>query len=226
MTSPSFALTRQNLAQPVPTLWDVANIFEYATSRFAAIRESLDKSQVSRTPHYQERFVQHLVWEADRFVFPFINMYAINNTQPCLSEYLKQVVKMLTSWQMGALDNPSLFHKFSTHQFDTSGDLMVRYRNLWIHQYTWWKDRFDLMPFEVPNRLTMHEVIQLYRTHMQQTPAAHILLPEIRRRAVGPDPLLNNLRVIRDDLEDLGTKLKDWLTEKIKDGSTALEEMT
>ncbi|KAG2030311.1 hypothetical protein BDR03DRAFT_987171 [Suillus americanus] len=153
-------------------------------------------------------------------------MCAINNMQPCLSEYLKQVVQMLTRWQMGALDNPGLFHKFSMHQFDTSGDLMVQYRNLQIHQYTWWKDWFDLMPFEVPNQLTMHEVIQLYCTHMQQTPAAHILLPEICRCAVGPDPLLNNVWIIRDDLEDLGTKLEDWLTEKIKDRGTTLEEMT
>ncbi|KAG1840762.1 hypothetical protein F4604DRAFT_1939960 [Suillus subluteus] len=220
MSSPSLALAWQNSAQHAPTLWDVANIFEYATSHFAAIRESLDKSRVSCTPHYREQFVQHLVWEADRFVFPFINMCAINNTQPCLPEYLKQIVKMLTSWQVGALDNPNLFHEFATHHFDTSGDLMVRYRNVQIYQYTWWKNRFDLMPFEVPDRITMREVLLLCNTHMQQTPAAHILMLDIHRHAVGPDPLLNNLRVIRDDLKDLGTKLEDWLADKIKDGST------
>ncbi|KAG1837660.1 hypothetical protein F4604DRAFT_1942096 [Suillus subluteus] len=207
MSSPSFALTQQNSAQPAPTLWDVANIFEYATSRFAVIRESLDKSRVSCTPHYRERFVQHLVWEADCFIFPFINMCAINNTQPCLLEYLKQIIKMLTSWQMGALDNPGLFHKFATHHFDTSGNLMVRYWN-------------------VPDWLTMWEVLLLCNTHMQQMPVAHILMLDIRRHAAGPDPLLNNLQVIRDDLKDLGTKLEDWLADKIKDRSTTLEEMT
>ncbi|KAG1856165.1 hypothetical protein F4604DRAFT_1685566 [Suillus subluteus] len=196
MSSPSLALARQNSAQPAPTLWDVANIFEYATSRFAVIQESLDKSRVSRTPHYREQFVQHLVWEAD----------------PCLPVYLKQIVKMLMSWQVGALDNPGLFHEFATHHFDTSGDLMVRYQNVRIYQYTWWKDRFDLMPFEVPNRITMREVLLLCNTHMQQTWVQ--------------TPCSTISRVIRDDLKDLGTKLEDWLADKIKDGSTALEEMT
>ncbi|KAG1849006.1 hypothetical protein F4604DRAFT_1935086 [Suillus subluteus] len=103
---------------------------------------------------------------------------------------------------------------------------MVQYWNVRIYQYTWWKDQFDLMPFEVPDRITMWEVLLLCNTHIQQTPATYILMPDICRHAVGPDPLLNNLRVIRDDLKDLGTKLEDWLTEKIKDRSTALEEMT
>ncbi|KAG1828593.1 hypothetical protein DFJ58DRAFT_849014 [Suillus subalutaceus] len=72
----------------------------------------------------------------------------------------------------------------------------------------------------------MCKVLQLYHTHTQQMPATHILLLDIYRHAAGPDPLLNNLQVIRDDLKYLGTKLEHWLTKKIKDGSTTLEEMT
>lgn len=50
---------------PAISLWDAAHIFEYAASRFHAIRDALDKSLVPQTPHYKERFVQHLVWEGE-----------------------------------------------------------------------------------------------------------------------------------------------------------------
>ncbi|KAG1842958.1 hypothetical protein F4604DRAFT_1689652 [Suillus subluteus] len=186
-------------------------------------------------------------------------MCAINNTQPCLSEYLKQVVKMLMSWQMGALDNPRLFHEFAMHQFDTSGDLMVCYTAVEtrvsaafprtrLARFLALKRPASPIIQERPS-MSIHlialtapipsasDVISIpsqveiasphpYATDVDEQPATHILLPEICRHAMGPDPLLNNLWVIRDDLKDLGAKLKDWLAEKIKDGSTALEEMT
>ncbi|KAG1778653.1 hypothetical protein EV702DRAFT_1196166 [Suillus placidus] len=224
MTS-SYMLYSRDTSPAVMNLWDTVHIFEYATSRFATIQEALDKSYVPRTPHFQERFVQHLIWEGDRFVFPFINMCATNNTPPCLPEYLNQIVKMLTSWQIGVLDNPGLFQEFVTHRFDILGDLMARYRTVAIYQYGWWKDRIDLLLFEMPSRIPLDEVLELYHAHIQQTPAAHMLLPDIRRHASGPDPLVNNLRVIRDDLEQFGTTLQDWLARKMDDGRLALEDM-
>ncbi|KAG2348642.1 hypothetical protein BDR05DRAFT_944714 [Suillus weaverae] len=114
-------------------------------------------------------------------------MRVVNNTPPCLPEYLNQIVKMLTSWQIDALDNPGLFNKFATHRFNVPGDLML---------------------------LTNEQT------------SAYMLLLDIRRQTAGPDPLLNNLQVIRDDLEQFRTKLQDWLVQKMKDGSIALEEMT
>ncbi|KAG2336271.1 hypothetical protein BDR05DRAFT_953474 [Suillus weaverae] len=210
MTS-SYTLYSRDTSPAVINLWDVVHIFEYATSRFAAIREALDKSYVPRTPHFWERFVQHLVWEGNHFVFPFINMCATNNTPPCLPEYLDQIVKMLTSWQIRALDNPGLFQEFVTHRFDISGDLMAQYWTVTIYQYSWWKDRIDLLPLEMPSRIPLDEVLELYHTHIQQTTAAHMLLPNIWRHALGPNPLLNNLQVIRDNLEQFGTTLQDWL---------------
>ncbi|KAG2353901.1 hypothetical protein BDR07DRAFT_1495478 [Suillus spraguei] len=125
------------------SLWDVANIFEYATSRFTAIRLALDKSQVSRTVMFRNRFVQHIVWEAERFVFPFINMCATSNTSAALPEYLNGVVKMLVEWQIGLLDDDNLFRRFWKHEFDLSSDLMSRYRIVDTYTYGWWKDRFD-----------------------------------------------------------------------------------
>jgi hypothetical protein len=52
-----------------------------------------------------------------------------------------------------------------------------------------------------------------------------MLLPDIRRHAGDPDPLLSNLRVIQDDLEELGTQMQGWLTQKMNDGRLALQDM-
>lgn len=209
----------------VISLWDVSNVFEYATCRFAAIRSALDKSQVSRTIAFRSRFVQHMVWEAERFVFPFINICAISNTSPAMPEYLNDIVKMLTEWQLGLSDDDQLFRKFWTHNFDMAGDVMARYRVITVFRYSWWKDRFDLIPFDMPKRISFEEVRELYQDHMQQMPAGYLLMPDMSRHKGGPDPLLTNVRVIRDDLREFGTQLKALLSKKMEAGRVALEAM-
>lgn len=47
------------------SLWDAANILEYATSQFITIQLSLQQSHVTQTDAYHEQFVRHLVWEAE-----------------------------------------------------------------------------------------------------------------------------------------------------------------
>ncbi|KAG0692327.1 hypothetical protein DFH29DRAFT_1008871 [Suillus ampliporus] len=142
-----------------------------------------------------------------RFVFPFINICTTSNTCPALPEYLNDIVTMFTHWQVGILDDDGLFQSFHTHNFNVAGDLMARYRIINNYSYSWWKDQFDLLPFEMPNRIPLDKVIQLYREHEQQVlaltiqqPAGYLLLPDLCRHEVGPDPLLTNLRVIKDDL--------------------------
>jgi hypothetical protein len=49
----------------VVSIWDAANIFEYATARFTAIRMALEKSQVPKTLVFRRKFVQHILWEAE-----------------------------------------------------------------------------------------------------------------------------------------------------------------
>ncbi|KAG1743976.1 uncharacterized protein EDB91DRAFT_1246860 [Suillus paluster] len=213
----------------VPTsvsLWDAANIFKYATSRFTAIWLALDQSQVSQTSSFRRTFVRHLVWEAKRFVFPYINIYATSNTSPALPEYLNKVVMMLTHWQVGIVDDDGLFRLFHTHQFNMAGDLMVRYRIVSNYAYSWWNDQFDVHLFEMPIHVPVEEVIRLYKRHMQQLPAAYLLLPEMCRHDIGLDPLLTNLRVIKDNLGDLGAQLEQWLSRKMEDANVALEAMT
>ena len=54
-----------------------------------------------------------------------------------------------------------------------------------------------------------------------------MLLPDVRRSAGmgGPDPLIVNLRGLRDDLEMLGNHLQSWLSRKTDEGRVALEAM-
>lgn len=96
-------------------------------------------------------------------------MCAISNTPPCLPEYLANIVKMLTNWQVGILDNPGLFNEFATHRVNLSGDLMVHHRHVDFYRYSWWKDRIDMIPFEMPSRISLDEVLELYHEHTQQT---------------------------------------------------------
>ncbi|KAG2738381.1 hypothetical protein P692DRAFT_201812142 [Suillus brevipes Sb2] len=209
----------------VVSIWDAANIFEYATARFIAIRMALEKSQVPKTLVFRRKFVQHIIWEAEKFVFLFINICATSNTSPALPEYLNDVVKMLTEWQVGLLDDKDLFHTFSTNRSDIAGNLMSRYRVVSTFAYSWWKDRFDLIPFEMPHRITLEEVQELYQAHASQMPSGYMLLPDVRRSAGmgGPDPLIVNLRGLREDLEMLGDHLQLWLSRKTDEGRVTLE---
>ncbi|KAG1726349.1 uncharacterized protein EDB91DRAFT_1086802 [Suillus paluster] len=174
----------------VPTsvsLWDAANIFEYVTSWFTAIWLALDE-------------IQHLVWEAKRFVFPYINICATSDTSPALLENLNEVVTMLTHWQVEIADDDDLFRLFHTHQFNMAGNLMVCYQIVSNYAYSWWNDQFN--------------------------PVAYFLWPEMCRHDVSPDPLLTNLQVIKDNLGDLGAQLEQWLSRKMEDANVALEAMT
>jgi hypothetical protein len=58
-------------------------------------------------------------------------------------------------------------------------------------------------------------------------PSGYMLLPDVRRSAGmgGPDPLIVNLRGLRDDLEMLGNHLQSWLLRKTDEGRVALEVM-
>jgi hypothetical protein len=63
----------------------------------------------------------------------------------------------------------SLFNIFVIYNFNTTSGLMARYQKVSMYQYTWCKDRFDLIPFEMPSWITLDEVLQLCRDHIQQT---------------------------------------------------------
>ncbi|KAG1875399.1 hypothetical protein DFJ58DRAFT_836037 [Suillus subalutaceus] len=162
------------------SMWDLAKIFEYAACRFTFIHLALDKSE-------------HLVLEADQH-------------SPSPAQVSRDIVKMLTEWQVGILDNDDLFCRFWTHNMNIPGDIMACYRM--------WKDWFDLIPFEMPNHISLEKVKKLCMAHMDQM-----------RYKGGMDPLLTNLWVIKDDLQQLGMQLDSWLSVKVDEGRGALEVM-
>ncbi|KAG2737321.1 hypothetical protein P692DRAFT_20678382, partial [Suillus brevipes Sb2] len=137
---------------------------------------------------------------------------------PCLPEYLNDVIKMLTEWQVGLLDDDRLFEKFQSSDFEISGNLMVRYRMITSFEYCWWKDRFDLMPFQMPERLALDELKDMCMAHMAQ-----LVYPASCFQS--SDPLLTNLRVLRDDLKELGTHLQSLIVKKTVEGRIALQAM-
>ncbi|KAG2344268.1 hypothetical protein BDR05DRAFT_999411 [Suillus weaverae] len=105
----------------VVSMWDAANIFEYATTHFTTIWMVLDKSHVPRTLVFQRKFVWHIVWEAKKFIYPFINICTTSNTSPALPKYLNNVA-------------------FWSSQWDLLGDLIAQYQVILTFQYSWWKD--------------------------------------------------------------------------------------
>ncbi|KAG1841155.1 hypothetical protein C8R48DRAFT_781458 [Suillus tomentosus] len=206
-------------------MWDVANIFEYVAAWFTAIRLSLDNKEVPRTSAFRKSFVRYLIWEAERFVFPFINICTTSNTCPALPDILSDIVNMLTGWQMALSDDDELFKKFATHNFNTSNNLMARYRAPANLDYHWWNNRFDLIPFAMPSRISLDEVMELRSCHDHEVGAGQLLLPDMHRHDTGPNPVLNNLRAVCNQMQDLGNALEDWLAHKMADGEEALEVM-
>ncbi|KAG1809531.1 hypothetical protein EV424DRAFT_1542955 [Suillus variegatus] len=145
--------------------------------------------------------------ELTKFVFPFINLCATSSTALALLEYLNKVVKMIMGWQLGLLDNDNLFEKFATHGSDISSDLMSPYGGMHISNYGWWKDQFDVLGFEMLDQITLDELIELSQAHARQT-VGNMLLPDICSQRSGPNPLLNNLQTIWDDIQAFRIVLK------------------
>ncbi|KAG2047808.1 hypothetical protein BDR06DRAFT_1013544 [Suillus hirtellus] len=55
--------------------------------------------------------------------------------------------------------------------------------------------------------------------------AGQLLLPDMRQHDTGPNPVLNNLQAVRNQMQDLGNVFEDWLAHKMADGEEALEVM-
>jgi hypothetical protein len=76
---------------------------------------------------------------------------------------------MLTNLQVRIFDNLRLFTEFATYRVDLSRDLMVHHQYVDMYQYSWWKDQINIIPFEMSNRISLDEVLELYHEHAAQT---------------------------------------------------------
>jgi hypothetical protein len=82
--------------------------------------------------------------------------------------YLCDVVRILACWQIGTLDDNKLYDAFEKFDCMVDGDITVRCRIVNLYAYCWWKDRFDLGPFQMPNRISLLEVKELVEEHFDQ----------------------------------------------------------
>ncbi|KAG1875681.1 hypothetical protein F4604DRAFT_1924742 [Suillus subluteus] len=134
-----------------------------------------------------------------------------------LPEYLNNIIIMLMSWQVGMLDDEDLFIKFSDYKVNmlSESHLLASYQIILVHQYSWWKDQFDVISFEMLHCISLDKLIELYWEHAKQ-------LMTIWTFAVHTGSHMQ----ARNDLQQFRMKLEEWLLEKIGDGNHALNQMT
>ncbi|KAG1784523.1 uncharacterized protein HD556DRAFT_1315000 [Suillus plorans] len=150
--------------------------------------------------------------------------------------YLCDVVWILAGWQIGALDNNELYDAFKNFDCMVDGDITACCRIVNKYAYCWWNDHFDLGPFEMPNRISLLEVKELVEEHFEQLdfsdhfvyaqPAGHLLIPKLPQMPTSRDPLLHQVRCIRENVQRLGEGLHSMLLTKVEEGNLAMDALT
>ncbi|KAG2082553.1 uncharacterized protein F5147DRAFT_803820 [Suillus discolor] len=182
------------------SLWDAANVLEYATSRFTSIQLSLQRSHVTRTDAYHSQFVRYLVWEAERFVFPFINICAASH--------------ILAGWQIGALDNNKLYDAFEN--FDCMDHFDLGLFEMPNH----------ISLLEVKELVEEHvEQLNFSDHFVYAQPVGHLLIPKLPQMPTGRDPLLHQVHCIRKNMQRLGEGLHCMLLTKVEEGDLAVDAL-
>ncbi|KAG0695460.1 hypothetical protein DFH29DRAFT_1005436 [Suillus ampliporus] len=97
------------------TVWDAANILEYATSWFATIWLVYDKNHVTQTLAYKASFVRHLQWEADCFIFPYLNICMVVNIHSTMPNLLHIIISQFAYFQIRNINAKELHDEFFPH---------------------------------------------------------------------------------------------------------------
>ncbi|KAG2099261.1 uncharacterized protein F5147DRAFT_777381 [Suillus discolor] len=168
------------------SIWDAAEIFKYATSRFTVIHIELMKSKTQHSSSYQHTFVRHIVWEAEHFVFPFVNICAAMNINTTLPAYLNEVILLITSFQ--------------TKLYYDHGKLFAA---------------FKACPHESPTHPVDINRVELVTDHFAQRPKMASMVPTPITHARSDDPLLQQLQVLRAEVSYLGMELGRLLVTKL-----------
>ncbi|KAG1823312.1 hypothetical protein EV424DRAFT_1346336 [Suillus variegatus] len=154
------------------SIWDAAHVFEYATSRFTAIHITQMKEQ-NPSNTYQHSFVQHLIWEVDRFVTLFVNICAAMNINTSMLAYLRKVLLLAATYQTdGNMIN--LFENFRNCPHDDVGDAISSHR--------------------------VAKVKDLTADHFKQWPALGLMMPEPIIHPCSEDLLLQQLQVLQTEV--------------------------
>ncbi|KAG1807072.1 hypothetical protein EV424DRAFT_1544016 [Suillus variegatus] len=178
------------------TVWDAAN------------------NHTPQTPAYKISFIRHLQWEADRFVFPYINILLVLNVHPTMPNLLRAVIGRFSRYQTGTITAEEFHDEFIEHCSPNNPALRFNHRVVSNYRYDWWKDRFELLGLELPV-LNMQEVMEMTQDHFEQLPMGAMLVPgpEVTGQVEG-DALFNQIVAVRAHLQHLGEEMASLLEQK------------
>ncbi|KAG1888831.1 hypothetical protein F4604DRAFT_1915894 [Suillus subluteus] len=208
------------------TILDATNILEYATSRFAAIWIACDRSHVPRSPAYKASFIWHLQWEADSFVFPYINICTVLNIHLTMPDLLHSIISRFTCLQTRNITGKQFYAEFFVHCSPHDPELSSTHRVVLKYAHDWWKGRFDTLGFPLPS-LDVNEVLDMMVDHFEQLPMGAMLLPSPAVASqVDDDPLLNQILAVKARIQHLSDSLERMLQEKTMMAAAAASTMS
>ncbi|KAG2054014.1 hypothetical protein BDR06DRAFT_1008196 [Suillus hirtellus] len=206
------------------SVWDAAHISEYATSRFTAIyfAQLVEPNPIGS---YQYLFVQHLIWEAEHFMIPFISKCAVMNINSSMLVYLSNVLLHITDFQTEDRNHQTLFARFQDCPHNKDGDVVAQYQVVLRYRYCWWGTAFHFTPMQMPLQLSVAEVNKLTADHFKQWPALGLPLPEPITHPQLDDPLIQQLHVLWTEVTRLGLDLGQMLVAKLGATGAAVNAM-
>ncbi|KAG2089740.1 uncharacterized protein F5147DRAFT_780533 [Suillus discolor] len=206
------------------SIWDAAHIFEYATSRFTTIHLT-QLAEPNPSGAYQYLFVQHLIWEAECFVIPFVSKCAVMNINTSMPVYLSNVLLHITYFQMEDRNHKSLFARLRDCPHNKDGKAVDQYRVVPRYCYCWWKTPFHFTAMQMPLQLSVAQVNELTADHFKQWPALGLLIPEPITHPRMDDPLLQQLHVLQTEVAWLGLDLGHMLVSKLEATGAVVDAM-
>ncbi|KAG2095120.1 uncharacterized protein F5147DRAFT_778815 [Suillus discolor] len=207
------------------TVWDAANVLEFATARFAAIWLVCDRNHIPRTPDYKASFVWHLQWEADVSVSS-ISPSVVLNIHPTMPDLLCAIIGRLARFQTGTITTKQLHDEFFTHCSLNSPELRAINQVVPNYRYNWWKDRFDRLRLDLLD-LNIHEVMEMTQDHFEQLPMGAMLVPgPVVTGQVDGDALFNQIVAVRAHLKHLGDAMGALLDQKTQVATAAASTMS
>ncbi|KAG1854307.1 hypothetical protein C8R48DRAFT_776694 [Suillus tomentosus] len=206
------------------SIWDAAHIFEYAASRFTAIHLA-QLAEPNPSGAYKYSFAKHLIWEAERFVIPFVSMCAAMNINTSMPVYLSHVLLHITTFQTEHENPKTLYENFRECPHDENGDAARHYRVVPRYRHSWWTTAFHFQNIQMPLRFSVAEVKQLAAAHFKQRPALGLLIPEPITHPRKDDPLLQQLHALRSEVARLGLDLGQMLVSKLEATGAAVDAM-
>ncbi|KAG1776219.1 hypothetical protein EV702DRAFT_1198538 [Suillus placidus] len=208
------------------TIWDATNILEFTTSQFAAIWMACDQSHMPQMPAYKASFIQHLQWDADHFVFPYITICMVLNIHPTMPDLLRSILGRFSRLQTGNITTEQLHDEFFTYCSPNDPELRSNHCVVLNYSYDWWKDHFDTLGFVLPF-LDVDEVLEMTQDHFEQLPMGAMLVlgPAVTGQVEG-DALLNQILAVRARIQHLGKTLASMLEEKTQKAAAAASTMS